>query len=532
MPVACRLAIALLSLLPGSRLRADDLLAAPDNAPRYQLSNFRLEDDRFGRAVMVFDYARTQNGEGRVRVAGRSAEGPLQITFVPNLNQANGQVRLGKMPGSRGGGYDYEFYLVTPANWAGRYYGDCLVSNTVRMGNPGPGLTPQRWNAEQLAAYEKQQLADTTPDALPAGHEAVNAATQLVPGMPVRASRYAEWTDAEVLALTTEGRVTIRYQGDDEGSTVDRVGWLAIDPAVRQRAESNPDDFRPSMRVLPGGRKALPRDASAIVSDLELPRGTPLLLHRGGGWHTVYVDQDQGPQISVRYPNSLGGTGWEHRRAELAITKETQSALADPTAAEAFAKNLPDAADPASGSRRGGFEKIPADPDAGWGKGRDEYIVTDRSYPVEARIPSGAQKAPSDLELTRGTPVAYCWARSWEAATVIEDRDSFLIVKEDDNVSSFVYRLRRDQVIIQDKTIRKLRRESGTTTNDLKETLRTWTDSTGKHRVEARFVSVSDDTLTLKTDAGREIKLQLKRLSDEDRKLVDDFVASEDNPFD
>jgi len=50
--------------------------------------------------------------------------------------------------------------------------------------------------------------------------------------------------------------------------------------------------------------------------------------------------------------------------------------------------------------------------------------------------------------------------------------------------------------------------------------LRTWTDSTGKHTVEAEFVDVTDGNVRLRTEEGRMINIPLERLSEADQEFV------------
>jgi hypothetical protein len=52
------------------------------------------------------------------------------------------------------------------------------------------------------------------------------------------------------------------------------------------------------------------------------------------------------------------------------------------------------------------------------------------------------------------------------------------------------------------------------------EPLRTWTSADGKFTVEARLVSVEDDTVVLKRADGRMVKIALTKLSDADREFV------------
>jgi hypothetical protein len=59
--------------------------------------------------------------------------------------------------------------------------------------------------------------------------------------------------------------------------------------------------------------------------------------------------------------------------------------------------------------------------------------------------------------------------------------------------------------------------------------MRTWHDDSGKFEVEAAFVSLDDETVTLKKKNGRTIHVPLGRLSEEDQKYVKERA---NNPFD
>ena len=59
--------------------------------------------------------------------------------------------------------------------------------------------------------------------------------------------------------------------------------------------------------------------------------------------------------------------------------------------------------------------------------------------------------------------------------------------------------------------------------------VRIWTDSTGKHKTEAEFVSLDDDIVTLrKPGTDKTIKLPLERLSDADQEYVDDLIREQE----
>ena len=50
--------------------------------------------------------------------------------------------------------------------------------------------------------------------------------------------------------------------------------------------------------------------------------------------------------------------------------------------------------------------------------------------------------------------------------------------------------------------------------------VRTWVDRTGKYRVEAEFVRVRDDKVTLRNSSGKEVTLPIARLSSPDQDFI------------
>ena len=61
---------------------------------------------------------------------------------------------------------------------------------------------------------------------------------------------------------------------------------------------------------------------------------------------------------------------------------------------------------------------------------------------------------------------------------------------------------------------------------------RTWTDKTGKFRIEAEFVGEEDGVVTLRKEDGDEIEVPLDKLSSADKRAVSEAkAAAEENPF-
>ena len=63
---------------------------------------------------------------------------------------------------------------------------------------------------------------------------------------------------------------------------------------------------------------------------------------------------------------------------------------------------------------------------------------------------------------------------------------------------------------------------------------RTWTDSTGKHKIEATFLGIEDNKVKLHRTDGKELAVPLDRLSKADQefaKKLQEATAVSDNPF-
>ncbi len=59
--------------------------------------------------------------------------------------------------------------------------------------------------------------------------------------------------------------------------------------------------------------------------------------------------------------------------------------------------------------------------------------------------------------------------------------------------------------------------------------LRTWTDITGKHKMEGKYVGMTGTKVRLELKNGKKLAVELKKFSDEDQKYIESM--DEDNPF-
>lgn len=493
------------------RCAGQDLINPPPEFSRYKLSNIRYESDRSRRSMIVVDFRRTKKGEGNCYLSGKTDTGPMRLIGVsPAASADSGKLSFRFIGGS--GGKNLEVYL-TASGIGGLQY---LVSNAVRLGNPGAATRSRPLNAADKAKIEKAIQFKTPPESLPDNFQALTSETLLLPGMPLKAGYYGDWKNAEVISIESDGNVAVKYEGEKTLTSRARAKWLAISPEVIAQGKSNPAQFSPSVQVLPGGSHIMPAGAKPLPDDIELPPGTPLLLdYSKTKWHKVFVISESIGKIKIRYDGY--GANWDKSidRNKFLIEDSIQKKLADPEMAAKFEKNLLGKGGSVFGNSGG-------------------RRISIKSRPINITLPPKTQIVPDDLTIPPGTPLAACWAGKWNEITALEENEDGSIFLRWEGYGS-EYDMVREQLIIEDKTVKKLmaasQKASKKTADDLRKTLRTWTDASGGHKIEAKFVSRNQDEVTIKTGAGREIVLPIEKLSDEDQELLQGIKPTVENPF-
>ena len=512
--------IVLFAILLGvanTNLVAQELISAAADAPRYRLSKPRFESSRFGQRIFVVDYTRTKTGDldptPAIQAGGTTKSGELIVRGAA-IAAAGGELKIST--GIRSPN-DIELYFFIQGP-----YGKMLISNIARVGNPGKATRARKWTTEEKKAYERAKLSKTPPKNLPDGYIAVTPEAKLLPGMPIKAGSYAEWVDATVIRAEAKSQVLIKMESSPSLTTLNRSKWLAIKSETLKQGTDNPNQFSTDIRVLPDSKLIVPDDATPLPDDLVIPRGTPLLFDYKFKWHDVYVLKAETEKIKLRYKGY--GSSWDETkpRSMFLINDEILKQLKDPNAVKKFASNIETESFPTSNSKGTG--------------GRKRRV---HSYPIKLELPKDSQTVPDDLSLAPGTPLAACWARKWNAVSVLSENDDGTVNIRFDFYKT-EYTMKRDELVIQNKTIEELKSKKSETAeqqterytaSELAETLRVWTDITGKFKIEAYYLSHTETKVTLKTAADREINMPLKKLSTSDQELLSEIVNESDNPF-
>ena len=514
-----------------SLVTAQELIKPAPDMPAYTLGSIQQGKDQFGKPSVTISYQRNIPNAGAVKLAGRTADGPLDIMGGQTvLQEQSGTIQLSSIFGQ--GKLDAEIYLVTSGTFAEQVPFNCLISNVVRVGNPsGASTTARDWNAKEKAAYQRDLLGRKPPASPPAGYQLATQNSQLVPGMPAKVGFYGEWKDAEI--LTNSMRVTVKLAGSEDLRLLSRDGWIAISPDTIKKVQSNPGSFKPSVNVLPGTTSMIPAGYTVVTADMKLLPGVPVRAT----WLNKLVDATvrsiDGSQIMIHFDGQNRAFDKSMPRSEILIATDVLPKLELPDAEETFAQRLPKLTDSEKEMER--FEadadrqmneameqgrkeaerirqQIAADMAAA-AKGPPKLPLLEENAMVTLRVPKEAEPLPLNLKLPKGTKLAACWGPQWTPLTVIEDCEEERVPVRWDtqNRESSIH---RSQLIIRKQDLKQLKVDLA------KSTSRPWKDASGKFTIEAVFVSKAASTITLKKEDGKEVTLPIAKLSKEDQAWI------------
>ncbi len=502
-------------MLVGGPAFADDLVRPPANAPMYQLSNLRIEPGRFGKNIIVFNYRRTRPGKGRVGLAGKTDSGPVTVTFPPSINDESGKVELQSFMGDIRAGIDLELYLVQSYRIDASKSVSLMISNPVRIGNPGQTSSARDLTADEKARhaeYERIMGDDSAhkpsksyPVTIqpPAGSVFVPATAQVVKGTALQACYNDNWHPIEVISENADGTINVKWvtfpgylyamnRGDLVVSN-QVLGNLGRHPAGKY-AETVPnwasENAKTTLPPSPDAKNrksypvtmAIPPGWQTVPNDLKIPGGIPLQACYASQWNPITsLDENQDGTLDVSWDKYGRGFDCSMLRDELIIQDSLAQRLRDdPDSVEIEIKPL-----------------------------------TRKNYTVSIPIPRDSQAVPADAVLEPGTKLQACYAGRWNPITFLSHAsDGTLNVHWDAYSDAFDCSMTRDQLIIQNTVLSKM------STGQPKESMRWFTDATGRFKVQAAIVDQTDDQVTLLTDKGKRVTLAISKLSQADQEFL------------
>lgn len=526
-----------LILCAARETKAADLLTPQADAPRYQLSNLRTERDRFGRSLIALDFKRTREGKGSVSVSGKSGKGRISITASVPSSQESGTIRLQNLFSIRGDiATDIELYFVQSHRLSASKTMYSMVSNAVRLGNPGAASTPREWTAEEIAMHKEfvrimnDDSAHKPPKSypvsvqVPKGSEFVPNTTKLTKGTRLHACYQDKWYPLTTISENDDGSVNVRW--DDYGAKYDCAmnrGELVIATSllsslgkhpVTRFAKTVPNWASESAKTKPPAvakksapasptaisRKkypisiTIPSDSQLVPKDLKLKPGIPLQACYSGKWNPITtLRENEDGTLEVRWDDYGSAFDCSMLRDELIIKKKlVQQLRTDPSSVKVAAPPT---------------KEIPR-----------------KSYPVSIAVPPDSVLVPKEAKLEPGTKLQACYAGRWNPMTFLSaNSDGTLNVRWDDYGPSFDCSMARNELIIKKNA---LKASSSRPTAEM----RTFTDATGKFTVKAKVIKQSGTQVTLLTEKGKEVTLPLSKLSKADQEFLRSGGNAE-NPF-
>lgn len=520
----------------GQGTNASDIIKAPPDMPVYTLSATSTTN-RFGKPAVIINYERKTSGVGMVRLSGNTADGPLKLSGVGMITDNKGTIELSSFFATSGD-LNAELFLVATGSFDEQIPFTCLASNVVIVGSYSGKTAARDWNAREKQAYERDLKGRKPPTAAPQGYKILPSFAKIVPGMPAKVGYYGEWVDAEI--LTDAPRVTVKILSNGSLRLINRDGWIATAPDVLQQVASSPNDFKPSVVVLPNTVTPVPEGFVPITDDMPVVAGVPIKAI----WHQKYADATvmsvEKSQLLVRVKEIDFALDQKMERGTVLIAKETVPKLSEAGAKDTFAKLVPkmtameekqaemrakadadfDQAQQASEKMQKQIQVEIARQNAEMDKKMKEDFAHSSKPPlhlqpalVTLRVPKEAEPVPANLKLPKGTKLAACWGPQWSPLTVLEDSEEDDVPIHWDQLGHDA-KINRSQLIIRKVDLKTVKQEVA------KSTARTWRDATGKFSVEATYVSKTSSSVTIRKSDGKEVTLEMSKLSKEDLQWI------------
>ncbi len=513
-----------------SALAGADYLQANKTAPVYQLKNLRLEADRFGGELIIFDYQLVRKGTGLARIGGKTDKGPITIAASIPSGQETGTIQLQSFFPSRGNNTQHlELYLYQSVSFIKGGSAHMLLSNSVRLGNPGPSVSGKAWTKQQEsdhAEYVRIMNDDSAhkPDKsypvsvkLPDEHQFVPNTAHLTKGTKLFACYQDGWYNLTAISENSDGTVNVRWTkyGPSSDCAIHRGELIIADEQLASLEKHAANKYPPTEPNIIGTKDPkmiaapattsegkpikryavsidVPDDSTLVPEDLLIKEGIPLQACYAGKWNPITaLSQNDDGTLYVRWNDYGSAFDCNMLRSELIIKKELVT-------------------------------KIKTDPDYKPGI----PPLKRKSYPISIVVPSGSELVPKDARIPKGTKLQACWAGKWNPITALaEAGDGTLNIRWDDFGSGFDCSMLRSELIIKTADLKEINGSSPQTPN----AFRTWTDSTGKFTVKAKLKSKSATEVVLLTEDDRELTLPITKLSVEDQQFLK--ADESDNPF-
>ncbi|MDB4766457.1 SHD1 domain-containing protein [bacterium] len=493
-------------------------LNTPPGAPTYTIDNVRRGEATYGEKGISFDFRRTRKGfENPINVYVKLPEGNFNLYALIPTSEESGTREFSKLMSIR----DIEdCEIVLTQNYETpdlnqHYY---IVSNVLRVGNPGKNIRGEAWNAEEkkaLAEYNRiinddsahkffQRFRITVQPT--EGFELLSNNAIVTKTTPLKLCKSKKWRTVQTLSQNDDGTVNVTWKTGriklafsvartDLIIKSETLKSLRRDPNIKfVSAKVDPSLPKPTLD-LKKYKIFIPVESgwATIPDNVDVPKGTPLKRCYRKKWSPLTcLGCNEDGTISVREDEFPNSDGYKMLRKELIVPI---SVVGEDAAKRAAAE----------ATRYDGL----ATP------------LRKKDYKVSIEVPADSQFVPKDAELEPGTAMQACYAGKWRPLTLISSaNDGTLNVSWDEYSSGFDCSVQRRQLIVKNNVLNPAGNSQNPASDDAVAEFRTWINDTGKFKVKAKLLSRTESSVTLLTETEKEIILPITKLSEADQKLL------------
>ena len=547
---------AVYSQADSSEAVAGPVTAADPEMPVFELSNARLQKRRDGATQLVFDYRRTRDGKpGLIEVVARLGDDSIGRKMFAGLDQSIGsgtyRVPIGDAIRDRVQREGVEVcaimeLLSSRRNRVGlrttdiRYH--FKISNSIMLGSAKEAITTRPATPDETRRLDVWRKPRKTVIPPSDDYLLMTETKHLAPGMPVMIYLSDEWKPAEYVGEAGSSWKVVRIEAEGVQLTSTFASLLAVKRDDVARLRADPAAFTASVQLVPGLAIAVPEGFVLCPRRLPLLLGTPVKARYGRRLVDGFVIKEKFDQVDLKYK---WGAYHETKvpRKHILLTPQVIEWLKAEDAAERFARYL----DPQSkatplecmglmpANKTADPETSDTAPEsiAKKANGTPSVRSEDRNhsparkvkrYAIKLAVPKGMQIVTLETPLQPGSKLGCNWGSKWYPVTVLALHDDGAVrIRWDDFGANWDADLLREDLIIADRSVRILARKAASPHANP----RKWVDRTGKFDVLARYVGIDRGRVRLRKPDGQEVEVPIDRLSEEDRRLIEDLSARE-----
>lgn len=345
-------------LLLATDVCAKEYLEALPTDPIYKFSNLRQGKDKYGKVTLTFDFKRTRKSSGHAScfINGKTNQGLLSISAVLPGFQDSGSLTLSLLsmsPRNETPSLNIELFGVAIHTIGEKKYVYSLISNPIRIGNPGSVTVGRAWTGEESAGLEEYQKSKplsikryaVTAD-LPSDSVRVPMTAKLSKDLKLAACYQSKWYPITALTENADGSVRVRW--DDWGEAydcnmvreelvikksilakLDRHSESAFPRATTRGTKDQVEKATTGASEL--GSKPLktysvtidvPDDSVVLPESAKLPPGTKLQACYANKWNPItFLGHNDDGTVTVRWDDYGPAFDCRMRRSELIIKR-------------------------------------------------------------------------------------------------------------------------------------------------------------------------------------------------------------------